>query len=55
MADWCDYLVFDILGDLCFGKSFETKELGENPLKTVPQAIANVLRFFYPVSYVAIG
>ena len=28
---WTDCLVFDILGDLCFGKSFGIKEPGENP------------------------
>ena len=23
MADWCNYLTFDVMGDLCFGKAFE--------------------------------
>ncbi|KAG0646657.1 Cytochrome P450 monooxygenase AKT7 [Hyphodiscus hymeniophilus] len=26
MADWCNYLTFDVLGDLCFGKAFEMLE-----------------------------
>lgn len=29
MADWCNWLVFDIMGDLVFGRSFGT--LGERP------------------------
>lgn len=29
MADWCNWLVFDIMGDLVFGRSFGT--LGEQP------------------------
>ena len=48
-VDWADCLVFDILGDLCFGKSFEIKEPGENPLKTVPHTITNYLLIMYPV------
>ncbi|KAF2819142.1 cytochrome P450 [Ophiobolus disseminans] len=30
MADQVTYLVFDILGDLCFGKCFDMKETGSN-------------------------
>jgi hypothetical protein len=26
MADWCNYLTFDVMGDLCFGKAFEMLE-----------------------------
>ena len=29
MASWCSYLGFDVMGDLCFGKSFGM--LGDNP------------------------
>jgi hypothetical protein len=50
IAEWSDYLVFDIMGDLCFGRSFETKEPRENPIKSVPHAIAEALKFFYGVS-----
>jgi hypothetical protein len=30
MADWCNYLTFDVMGDLCFGKAFEMLEREEN-------------------------
>ncbi|MCJ1462456.1 hypothetical protein MMC07_001058 [Pseudocyphellaria aurata] len=38
MALWADYLVFDILGDLLFGKSMRIKEPGENMLKAIGNA-----------------
>lgn len=43
MARWANYLVFDILGDLCFGKSMEIKEPGENTLKDVPSYIVDYM------------
>lgn len=49
MASWNDWLVFDILGDLCFGRSFDTKEPGPNPIRDIPHHIVNYCRFFYPV------
>ena len=49
MATWCDRLLFDLLGDLCFGTNFDTKEPGENKLKSIPHAIAEFMKFFYPV------
>jgi hypothetical protein len=30
MSDWCNYLTFDVLGDLCFGISFEMLEHENN-------------------------
>ena len=30
MADWCNYLTFDIMGDLCFGKAFNMLESPSN-------------------------
>jgi cytochrome P450 len=33
LSNSLDALVFDIMGDLCFGKSFDIKEPGDNPLK----------------------
>ena len=45
-----DHLVFDIMGDLSFGRSFNIKEPGDNPLREVPQNIAQYLKFYYPVS-----
>jgi cytochrome P450 len=50
MSQLADYLVFDIMGDLCFGKSFELKEPGTNPLRHMPHTIAEVMQFIYPVS-----
>jgi hypothetical protein len=50
IALWVDYLVFDILGELCFGRSFETKEPGENNLKGIPHGMTMFLKFMYPVS-----
>lgn len=51
LTDWIDALSFDILGDLCFGKSFEIKELEDNPLKVIPHAIAKYVHFTYAVSF----
>ena len=50
MTEMADYLLFDILGELCFGKSFETKEPGDNPNKCVPHNIAVYMQLMYPVS-----
>ncbi|KAI8626697.1 benzoate 4-monooxygenase cytochrome P450 [Xylariaceae sp. FL1651] len=43
-----DKLVFDVLGDLCFGKSFDVKEPGKNVLKEVPRCITEYMLFYYP-------
>ncbi|KAJ4354681.1 uncharacterized protein N0V89_006418 [Didymosphaeria variabile] len=47
MSDWNDWLVFDILGDLCFGRSFDVKEPKPNPIRKIPpfshSARSNVL------------
>lgn len=48
-ADLSDTLVFDIMGDLCFGTSFDIKEPGDNPIKSIPHAIVQYMQFFYPV------
>lgn len=45
-----DALTFDIMGDLAFGRSFDIKESGDNPLKVVPENIAGYMKFYYPVS-----
>lgn len=50
MSEWNDWVVFDILGDLCFGRSFETKEPGPNPIREIPRHIIRHVRLFYPVS-----
>lgn len=48
MADWANWLVFDILGDLCFGKSFDMKEPGSD-MKEVPELMADMLKLMHPV------
>ena len=30
MADWCNYLTFDVMGDLAFGKAFGMLERPDN-------------------------
>jgi cytochrome P450 len=51
MKIWADYLVFDILGDLCFGAGFETKEPGNNDFKKIPAAFDTFVTFNYSVSH----
>ena len=50
-AKWSDNLVFDLMGDLCFGNSFETKEPGENRFKAIPDAILSYMQFMHPVEW----
>jgi cytochrome P450 len=52
LSEKLDHLVFDIMGDLCFGRSFRTKEPGDNPLKEVPHNIIQYLKFYYPVGMI---
>lgn len=49
LGEKMDHLVFDIMGDLCFGRSFNIKEPGDNPLREVPSNIIKYLQFYYPV------
>ena len=49
MTEWSDYLILDILTELSFGKSFDTKEPGENLKKWVPHDVVRYLKFMYPV------
>jgi hypothetical protein len=44
------YLVSDVLMDLCFGASMNTKEPGENPMKKVPLAFDDFAIYNNPVS-----
>ncbi|KAI1475847.1 hypothetical protein F4774DRAFT_395527 [Daldinia eschscholtzii] len=44
-----DALIFDIIGDLSFGKSFNIKEPGANPFKTIPHGIVEYVCFCYPI------
>ena len=48
MSDWATYLIFDILGDLCFGKSFGMKEAGSD-LRGVPGLMISFLKMMHPV------
>ncbi|KAI1424304.1 benzoate 4-monooxygenase cytochrome P450 [Xylaria sp. FL1777] len=47
-----DALIFDIMADLSFGKSFNIKEPGDSPLKLVPHNISEYMRFYYLMSRV---
>ncbi|KAF2708706.1 benzoate 4-monooxygenase cytochrome-like protein P450 [Pleomassaria siparia CBS 279.74] len=49
MTDWVNYLVFDILGDLCFGKSFDMKEQG-NELQHIPELMVSFLALLHPIA-----
>ena len=49
ISEWNDYLVFDILCDLFFGRSLDIKEPGENPFRYIPKSIHSLLKFMYPV------
>jgi cytochrome P450 len=50
MADWVNFLVFDILGDLCFGKGFDMKEPG-NELQHIPELMVSFLELLHPVAF----
>ena len=50
MSEWNDWLVFDILGDLCFGRSFNVKEPKPNPIRKIPHLVIQHVQLFYPVS-----
>ncbi|KAI1112874.1 benzoate 4-monooxygenase cytochrome P450 [Nemania sp. NC0429] len=42
-----DALMFDMMADLCFGRSFEIKKPGDNPLKSIPHNISEYMKFYY--------
>lgn len=48
------YLVFDILGDLCFGKCFDMKEPGSK-LRHVPEMMIGFMELIHPVSEPLMG
>jgi hypothetical protein len=50
LAELADYLMFDLFGDICFGKTNNTKEPGPNRLKEIPHAIAAYVRFYNAVN-----
>ena len=47
---WINKLIFDILGDLCFGKSFGTMESGENSFTMIPEVIDSYMSLWNPVN-----
>ncbi|MCJ1381132.1 hypothetical protein MMC17_004241 [Xylographa soralifera] len=51
MSDMCDYLVLDVLCDMCFGKLVNTKEPGVNKYRKIPHAIASLLHLLYPLGH----
>lgn len=50
MAHEINHLVFDILGDLCFGKSFEMKE-PKSDKRYIPELLANFLVLMHPIAF----
>ncbi|KAF4980974.1 hypothetical protein FZEAL_3131 [Fusarium zealandicum] len=50
MARWADHLIFDILGDLCFGKPFGMKEHSSD-LRYVPELMTSFLEIIHPIAY----
>ncbi|KAF2770283.1 benzoate 4-monooxygenase cytochrome-like protein P450 [Teratosphaeria nubilosa] len=53
MAHEINYLVFDILGDLCFSKSFEmmAPESEGAPIREVPELLAQFLAMMHPIAF----
>ncbi|KAF2820122.1 cytochrome P450 [Ophiobolus disseminans] len=51
MTEWANSFVFDILCDLCFGWTYETKKPGPNKLRTVPDDVAQYMKFTYTIFY----
>ncbi|EME80913.1 uncharacterized protein MYCFIDRAFT_32845 [Pseudocercospora fijiensis CIRAD86] len=50
MTKEINHLIFDILGDLCFGKSFEMKEPASK-LRYVPELLADFLVLMHPIGF----
>ncbi|KAF9773128.1 hypothetical protein IL306_009106 [Fusarium sp. DS 682] len=50
MARWADHLVFDTLGELCFGKSFGMKE-HDSELRHIPTLMTNFMSTIHPIAY----
>ncbi|KAI0154228.1 cytochrome P450 [Xylariaceae sp. FL1272] len=49
MSHWITYLVFDILGDLCFGRCFDMKEPGSD-LRYVPTLMMSFVEIMHPIA-----
>jgi hypothetical protein len=48
LSEWVNWLVFDILGDLSFGKSFGMKEM-DSDLRHIPEMMMGFLEIIHPV------
>ncbi|KAL1612160.1 hypothetical protein SLS60_000384 [Paraconiothyrium brasiliense] len=49
-TDRVNFLVFDILGDICYGRSFKTMEPGENSFKAIPRAAIRLMTVLYAIA-----
>ncbi|KAF3770322.1 cytochrome P450 [Cryphonectria parasitica EP155] len=50
MTDWTNWLVFDILGDLCFGKSSDMKKPNSS-MRQAPALMVDMLQLMHPVHW----
>ncbi|KAL8822413.1 MAG: hypothetical protein Q9191_006853, partial [Dirinaria sp. TL-2023a] len=50
MAHWCDYLTFDILGDLCFGRSFESTRPEGKQARELLHTINKYMAYMWPIA-----
>ncbi|EXK33073.1 hypothetical protein FOXG_05969 [Fusarium oxysporum f. sp. lycopersici 4287] len=50
MARWADHLIFDTLGELCFGKSFGMKE-HDSELRHIPTLMTDFMSTIHPIAY----
>ncbi|KAI0128338.1 cytochrome P450 [Xylariales sp. AK1849] len=51
MASWATYLTFDIMGDLCMGKSFGLKEAENTKMSHVIDLLEGIMILFQPISH----
>ncbi|KAF5021491.1 hypothetical protein F66182_6465 [Fusarium sp. NRRL 66182] len=50
MARWTEHLIFDILGNLCFGTSFGMIEHGSD-LRHIPGLLADFMKIIHPIAH----
>jgi hypothetical protein len=51
LTEWADYLMFDLFGDICFGKANNTKEPELLNLKKIPHTVTSYMRLYNLVSF----
>lgn len=50
IAEWTGHLMFDIMGEMAFGKQLDVKETGfDSEFKSIPGFAENFMAFMYPV------